>query len=578
MTGVLALGCLLALAAPPNIVVVLADDQGWGDLGCNGNPAARTPNLDNFSRQGARFDRFFVQPVCAPTRAEFLTGRWHPRGGVHGVSTGAERLDLDERTIADMLGRAGYATGCFGKWHNGTQYPYHPLGRGFGEYYGYTSGHWGDYFSPPLDHNGAPVKGRGFLTDDITDQAIGFIGRQARAKKPFFCYLALNTPHSPMQVPDPYWNRFKNAFLPRVDSPGSDIMHARAALAMGENIDDNVGRMLGNLASLGLERDTIVAYFSDNGPNGARFNGNMRGIKGSTDEGGTRSPLFIRWPGRVPPGTLVKPIAGAIDLLPTLADLAGVRLEPARPLDGISMAPWMLGSAPPAPDRVLFSHWAGRTSARSQARRLDFQGRLYDMESDPGQKTDISDREQGVKKSLAEAVARWRSTALAETPLADTRPFPVGHQALPRAMLPARDGVPKGGVERSARAPNCSYFTNWKKPGDAMTWRVEAARAGRYEAILHYACPLADVGSEVRLALGGSGWKGTIAVAHDPAARGAENDRVPRRGESLVKDFATMSLGEATLPAGPGLLELSATRVPGSQVAEIRAVELVLKP
>lgn len=276
--------------ARPNIVVVLADDQGWGDLGINGNPAARTPRLDNLARQGARFDRFFVQPVCAPTRAEFLTGRWHPRGGVHGVSTGAERLDLDERTIADMLSGAGYATGCFGKWHNGSQYPYHPLGRGFGEYYGYTSGHWGDYFSPPLDHNGRLVRGRGFLTDDITNQAMSFIGDNARANKPFFCFLALNTPHSPMQVPDPYWNRFKDADLPPAGVPNADLMHARAALAMGENIDDNMGRMLDKLAELKIERDTIVAYFSDNGPNGPRFNGGMRGIKGTTDEGGRALP------------------------------------------------------------------------------------------------------------------------------------------------------------------------------------------------------------------------------------------------------------------------------------------------
>lgn len=579
MIAAIALGCLLATSASgPNIVVILADDQGWGDLGVNGNPAARTPNLDKFARQGARFDRFFVQPVCAPTRAEFLTGRWHPRGGVHGVSTGAERLDTDERTIAEYLRQSGYATGCFGKWHNGSQYPYHPLGRGFSEYYGYTSGHWGDYYSPPLDHNGQAARGDGFLADDLTNRAIGFIGQHAKAGQPFFCYLALNTPHSPMQVPDPYWNRFKDALLPPVDSPGADIMHARAALAMGENIDDNVGRLLGEITARGIERDTIVAYFSDNGPNGARFNGGMRGIKGTTDEGGTRSPLFVRCPGRVPAATVVKPIAGAIDLLPTLAELAGIKLAPPKPLDGLSLAPWVLGGTAAPPDRLLFAHWAGRTSARSQTHRLDAQGRLYDMEADPGQKNDISDREQQTKKRLAESVAKWRSTVLAETPLLDTRPFPVGHKALARAVLPARDGIPKGGVRRSAQAPNCSYFTRWTKPEDRMIWTIEAAESGRYEAILHYTCPARDVGSEVRLAFGNSAWKGTISVAHDPPARGDENDRVPRRGESLVKDFKAMSLGEISVPAGKGTLELSATRIPGSQVAEIRAVELVLKP
>ena len=180
MIAAIAIGCFLASGAPsPNIVVILADDQGWGDLGIHGNTAARTPHLDSLARQGARFDRFFVQPVCAPTRAEFLTGRWHPRGGVHGVSTGAERLDLDERTIADFLRQSGYATGCFGKWHNGSQFPYHPLGRGFGEYYGYTSGHWGDYYSPPLDHNGQAAKVDYYSRNLIVTGDVGG-GRQFR--------------------------------------------------------------------------------------------------------------------------------------------------------------------------------------------------------------------------------------------------------------------------------------------------------------------------------------------------------------------------------------------------------------
>src|SRR3954470_2051485 len=246
-------GALLALAvAPagvarasegskkkPNVVIVLADDQGWGDLSQNGNTNLRTPHIDSLAQDGARFERFFVQPVCAPTRAEFLTGRWHPRGGVRGVSTGGERLNLDERTIAEAFRAAGYATGCFGKWHNGSQYPYHPNGRGFDEYYGFTSGHWGEYFDPPLDHNGAAVKGKGYFPDDLTGRAIGFLTASAKARKPFLCYLAFNTPHSPMQVPDPYWKRFEKATLKRFGEKKEDENHTRAALAMTENLDDN---------------------------------------------------------------------------------------------------------------------------------------------------------------------------------------------------------------------------------------------------------------------------------------------------------------------------------------------------
>src|SRR6185436_8125248 len=138
----------------PNVVVFLADDAGWGDYGHNGNATVRTPHIDSLARDGARFERFFVSAVCAPTRAEFLTGRYHSRGGVRGVSTGQERLDLGEKTVADAFKAAGYVTGAFGKWHNGSQWPYHPMARGFGEYFGYTSGHWGEYFDPPLEENG----------------------------------------------------------------------------------------------------------------------------------------------------------------------------------------------------------------------------------------------------------------------------------------------------------------------------------------------------------------------------------------------------------------------------------------
>src|SRR5262245_53604932 len=198
-------------AERPNVIVFLADDQGWGDLSAHGNTNLRTPNVDSLARDGARFERFYVCPVCSPTRAEFLTGRYHPRGGVWGVSTGGERLNLDAKTIGDTFKAAGYATACFGKWHNGSQYPYHPNGRGFDEYYGFTSGHWGEYFDPPLQHNGQPVRGKGYITDDLTDHALSFI--DSHRGQPFFCYVAYNTPHSPMQVPDRWWNRFKDRDL-----------------------------------------------------------------------------------------------------------------------------------------------------------------------------------------------------------------------------------------------------------------------------------------------------------------------------------------------------------------------------
>jgi arylsulfatase A-like enzyme len=563
-------------ARAPNIVLILADDQGWGDLSHNGNTNLRTPHIDSLAKDGAKFDRFFVQPVCSPTRAEFLTGRWHPRGGVRGVSTGQERLDLDERTVAEAFKAAGYATGCFGKWHNGSQYPYHPNGRGFTEYYGFTSGHWGEYFDPPLDHNGKAVKGKGYITDDLTDRTIAFLKASAAANKPAFCYLALNTPHSPMQVPDQYWKRFENAPLKLTGAKKEDVNHTRAALAMCENIDDNVGKLLASLKEQKLEDNTIVLYFSDNGPNGARWNGGMRGQKGSPDEGGVRSPLVLRWSGKVKPGTVVTPIAGAIDLYPTLIDLCGIKRVGEKPFDGISLAPWLLGKNDPPPDRVLFSHWNGRTSARDQRFRLDATGQLYDMVSDPNQTKNVATDHPKAAERLSAAVERWRREVLGELPKGDERPFTVGYAEFPRTPLPARDGVPHGGVKRSAGAPNCSFFTNWAKPDDSMTWQVEVHAAGRYEAILHYTCPKADIGSTVELSLGNAKWSGTVADAHDPPLRGKEHDRVSRGAESFVKDFRPLSLGVIELPAGKGTLTLRATKVPGTQVADVRLVELVL--
>lgn len=566
-----------AEARRPNVLVILADDQGWGDLSVNGNANLSTPRIDSLARDGATFDRFFVCPVCSPTRAEFLTGRYHVRGGVRGVSNGGERLNLDERTIGDVFKAAGYATGAFGKWHNGSQYPYHPNGRGFDEYYGFTSGHWGSYFSPPLDCNGAPVTGNGFLVDDLTDRAIEFIGKNK--DRPFFCYVPYNTPHSPMQVPDRFYTKFADLELKMRDRnpQQEDIAFTRAALAMCENIDWNVGRLLQALDDLKVAADTIVIYFSDNGPNGWRWNGGMKGRKGSTDEGGVRSPFLIRWPGRVAPGRRIPQIAGAIDLLPTLADLAGISVAGTKPLDGVSLKPLLTATAGDWPDRMIFSHWNGKVSVRTQRYRLGAAGHLYDMTADPGQDRDVAKAHPEETVRLCAAVSAWRRELLPDsTP--DDRPFPVGYPEHPVTPLPARDGVPHGGVQRSAKAPNCSFFTQWTSTEDSIAWDIDVATAGRYEAVVYYTCPAADVGSTVELSFRGRRVEGRVAAAHDPPLTGAENDRVSRKGESYVKDFRPMRMGVIELPAGRGPLTLRAVKIPGAQAMDVRAVCLTLAP
>ena len=564
------------IARKPNIVVFLSDDQGWGDLSLNGNSNLSTPNIDQMATDGAQFDRFYVCPVCSPTRAEFLTGRYHPRGGVYNVSSGGERLNLDEVTIADTFKVAGYATAAFGKWHNGMQYPYHPLGRGFQEFYGFCSGHWGQYFTPMLDHNGEMVTGEGFCIDDFTNHAIDFI-RQHR-EQPFFVYLPYNTPHSPMQVPDPFWEKFRGKELARRhrEPDKEDLVFTQAALAMCENIDWNVGRVLQTLDHLNLTNDTIVVYFCDNGPNSFRWNGGMKGRKGSTDEGGVRSPLIVRWPAKIPPGKRIEPIAAAIDLLPTLTSLAGVPLISEKPLDGRSLKPLLLASSNEAasnwPDRILISHWSKKVAARNQRFRLDDRGELFDMTIDPGQYTNLADQLPEVAVELREAVRRYRNEVMPGYDK-DDRPFVITHPDFPITQLPARDAVTVGGITRSSRHPNCSYFSNWSSTDDQIHWKSEVQQAGEYEVEIYYTCSAPDVGSTIELQFKDSTLSGVVSKPVESALVGESDDRV-ERGEGYVKNFGRMTLGKIHLHEGSGTLTLLATKIPGSQVMDFRLLTL----
>ncbi len=563
-------------ATRPNIVIFLADDAGWGDFSAAGNTNLRTPNIDSLAKGGVTLDRFFVCAVCAPTRAEFLTGRYHPRGGVRGVSTGQERLNTDEKTLADAFKAAGYATGCFGKWHNGSQWPYHPNARGFDEYYGFTSGHWGEYFDPPLDHNGRPVRGNGYIADDLTTHALEFI-EQNRAK-PFLCYLAFNTPHSPWAVPDEYWRRFKDkAITQSATEPDKEVTeHTRCALAMVENLDWNVGRVLKRLEQLETADNTIVLFFSDNGPNSWRWNGGMKGRKGSVDEGGVRSVCFLRWvAGGIRPGTLVPEITGAIDLLPTLSALAGVPWVGVKPLDGRDLSPLLLGKHVDWPERMIFSHQNGRVSARSQQYRFDSNGSLFDMIADSGQTKNVAKQKPDVAAQMSAAVAAWRAEVLPSGK--DDRPYPVGYPEFPRTPLPARDGVPHGGVQRSAGAPNCSYFVHWTSLDDKMTWDIEVNAPGDYDVEVLYTCPLADAGATIQLEFSGAKLTGKVTPGWDPPLY-ANQDTIERpAGESRMKEFRPLNLGVMRLEKGRGLLTLRALEIPGRSAMDVRQVNLTLR-
>jgi len=564
-------------ARQPNVVVFLTDDQGWGDLSGNGNTNLATPNVDSLARDGATLSNFYVCQVCAPTRAEFLTGRYYPKTGVSGVSRGQGRLNPDETTIADLFQAAGYTTGCFGKWHNGTQPPYHPNDRGFDEFYGFTSGHWGHYFSPPLDHNRKRVKGNGFLVNDLTDHALDFI--QANRDRPFFCYVPYNTPHSPMMVPDRDYEKFagQDPELRHRDPDREDVMMTRAALALCENIDRNVGRILKKLDDCQLRDDTIVIYFSDNGPNSYRWNGGMKGRKGSIDEGGLRSPFFIRWPNRIRAGSTVKQIAGAIDLLPTLVDFTEVSFQPkeGKSIDGRSLRPLLLGDSHTWDPRSLFAIKGKQVSVRTPRFRLDAGGKLFEIDSDRGQRIDVSEQHPQIASQLRNQANEHAESMGVHFRANEKRPFTVGYGN--ETTLTARDGIAHGTIQRSSKAPNNSFFTNWTDLKDSITWNVQVGQTGLYEVVVYYTCSQGDEGSRLQVSLvDGDSTEGVVREPFDPPLYDKSKERV-EKSHYFVKDFQPLSLGELRLERGVGTLELSALTMKGQRVIDVHSIDLRLQ-
>ena len=567
----------------PNVIIFLTDDQGWGDVSFNGNKDLHTPNIDKIALSGVKFDRFYVSPVCSPTRAEILTGRHHVRTGVYDVSLGGERINADEQTIADIFKASGYRTAAYGKWHNGMQAPYHPNTRGFDEFYGFCSGHWGNYFNPVLEKNGELVKGNGFITDDLTTHGTEFINKNK--DNPFLLYMPFNTPHSPMQVPDKYWDKFKNKDLTQkgtlsnihedkysgTNSEGEN--HSRAALAMCENIDWNVGRIIKTLKSLKIYENTIIIYLSDNGPNGHRWNDGMKGIKGSTDEGGTRSPMIISWKGNMPEGKKVKEIASGIDLLPTLIDLTGIKVKPKKNLDGVNLRQLIYKEDKDWPDRYIYNYWRGRLSLRSQNFRLDNKNNLYNMNEDPNQLQNVSARYNETLEVMKKAKIKWENELLTNIKKKEKRAFVIGHPKLKNTQIPARDASANGLIKRSNYYPNCSYMTNWVNIEDTITWDAEVAEDGKFEVVIYYTCAMDAIGSEIELSFLESSISKNITEFHDPKDYGKENDRSPRI-ESYVKDFIPLKIGVIDLKKGKGTLVLKGLKMTGKELIDFRLIML----
>ena len=550
----------------PNILLILTDDQGWGDVRCHGNPQINTPTMDALAASGARFERFYVSPVCAPTRASLLTGRYHLRTGVTGVTRNLETMDAEETTLAEAFKQAGYATGCFGKWHNGAHYPQHPNGQGFDQFVGFCAGHWNNYFDTTLERNGKLEKTKGFITDVLTDEAIKFI--EHNREQPFLCYVPYNAPHSPWQVPDSYFNQYK--------AKGLDDTTA-CAYAMCENLDDNIERLLDCLDQNQLSNDTIVIFITDNGPNSDRYNGGMKGRKGSVDEGGVRVPCFVRWPGKIKPGTVIPHQAAHIDIMPTLMELCSIENKSHKPFDGSDLHDWLLGEASDPLDRMLFHAWGGRGSVRHNCwlATIERNGscRLYDMNSDPQQKQNVAEKYPDLSRKYLVAYQKWYQ----EVTDRDLEPDPisVGYPEMKELVMPGheallhktgKDGISYQGASGWAN----DYITNWTDVKAYPYWNVDIVSSGKYEVSIQYICSKSNVGSEFSVMVGNESLNGKITEPYDLPDIPSP-DRVPRK-EVYERRWKTLNLGVLNLQPGEEHLIVKATSKHGTQVMDLKSV------
>jgi len=405
---------------PPNVVLVITDDQGYGDLSCHGNPVLKTPNLDRLYDESVRLVDYHVAPTCSPTRAALVTGHWTNRTGVWHTSGGRSLLLEGEVTIGRIFHDAGYATGMFGKWHMGDNYPFRPEDRGFSEVMrhggggvGQTPDFWDNsYFDGTYFHNSVPEPVTGYCTDVWFDYARRFIKAQKEAGRPFLAYISTNAPHWPMHSPPEFAAPYEERF-------GTRVGHFFGMIA---NIDHNVGRLRAFLAREGLAHNTILIFTSDNGTGAGEkvFNAGMRGRKQSEYDGGHRVPLFVHWPaGGLVGGRDVEPITAHIDVLPTLIDLAGIAPPKGVVFDGRSIRPLLESRANPDdgswPDRILVTDsqrvvdpikWR-RSAVMTNRWRLVNGTELYDIKQDPAQQNDVAGTQPNVVARLKAFYEAW---------------------------------------------------------------------------------------------------------------------------------------------------------------------------
>ena len=427
--------------AQPNVILIITDDQGYGDLACHGNPVARTPHLDTLHKQSIRLENFHVAPMCTPTRGQLLTGLDAARNGAINVSSGRTLLRADLPTMADLFQASGYRTGIFGKWHLGDNYPYRPQDRGFEESLWFPSSHisslpdyWeNDYFDDVYCHNGSRLRQEGYCTEVFFQQATTWMQQRIAAAEPFFTYLPTNAPHYPLWVPAADRQAIEAAFAQdghHLPSLPDDLREKIIRfLAMIRNVDTQIGQLRHFLQEQGIERDTILIFMTDNGSTFGPeyYNAGMRGKKCELWEGGHRVPFFLHWPhGELGEPRAIEGLTQVQDILPTLIDLCGLEQSTEPRLDGMSLAPVLRGEAQVPKERMLTLNYSRMPGAldyptpdspaimrRQGAAVLWRQWRLlegtalYDLDSDPEQNLDVSDRHPEITRQMRQHLDAW---------------------------------------------------------------------------------------------------------------------------------------------------------------------------
>lgn len=490
---VLALICAWAVGADagkPNIVLVITDDQGYGDLGAHGNTFVRTPNLDRLHDTSTRIEPFYVSPVCAPTRASLMTGRYNYRTGVVDTYIGRAMMHTSEVTLPEILKSAGYRTGLFGKWHLGDNYPLRPQDQGFDEVLMHRGGGIGQpsdppknhYSDPKLQHNGVEEQYSGYCTDIFFDAAMKWM---EEGEDPFFAYIATNAPHTPLEVPESYVAPYRAKGLPESTAK---------LYGMVENIDDNMGKLIDFLEKHNLSENTILLFMTDNGPQfahkEARFNADLRGTKGTVYEGGIRVPCFVRWPGMLSGGKAVTTPGAHIDLLPTLADFAEIALPKDLNLDGVSLAPLLRGEVETMSERPLAFQWhrgdepeAFRDAAiRVGDYKLVRGEELYNLAEDPAEAHDIAANNP---EKLAELRATYETWFKG---VSDTRGY-----APPRIVIdPEHEPI-------AVLTPQDWRGSEGWPSSRSGYWELDIATPGDYTVTLDFVDPVAAIPATVEM-------------------------------------------------------------------------------